>query len=474
LLDQHHLPKAGLRFFFPHADNQQIERRAEYGTSIMPPVPSHQIDRGRFENELGELVQEMGVCFWDDAKVGELTLDTPQHTVAIKRQGVTHSVNARWIVDATGYSGSLKRQLGLVKVVDHTANAVWFRLDAVINTHDWSADTTFRSHFSEEMRRLSTTHLMGNGYWVWLIPLPSGGTSVGIVVDAEMHPMSGMNRFEKAVAWLERHEPQCAAAVIAQRETLQDFRTLRNYSHSCEQVFSAERWAITGVAGVFLDPFYSPGTDFIAISNGFITTLVEHDLAGEPVDELVVGYERIYFSLFDVFLALYHQQYKFMGNAPVMLAKIVWDFTVYWAAVTLLYTQDKLTDLPFMGEMGQDIFHMTRLNVHMQQFFRAWAQVETQPVADAFVDNYKIDFLLRLHCGLHDVLTDDELKRQLSDNADFIETLAFNIIAEVGESWPELAREFGRIKTLYRRGKPTPTQNRLDLDLSWLYVGQPA
>ena len=46
-------------------------------------------------------------------------------------------------------------------------------------------------------------HLMGRGYWVWLIPLGSGTTNFGIVVDANLHPYTRLNRFEKAIEWLE-------------------------------------------------------------------------------------------------------------------------------------------------------------------------------------------------------------------------------------------------------------------------------
>jgi hypothetical protein len=34
---------------------------------------------------------------------------------------------------------------------------------------------------------------------------------------------------------------------------------------------------------VFLDPFYSPGSDFIAIANTYITELIAHDRAERPV-----------------------------------------------------------------------------------------------------------------------------------------------------------------------------------------------
>ena len=43
------LPKNGLRFFFGRGDNTAIEPRLEVGGTKFPPVPSYQLDRGRFE-----------------------------------------------------------------------------------------------------------------------------------------------------------------------------------------------------------------------------------------------------------------------------------------------------------------------------------------------------------------------------------------------------------------------------------------
>ena len=74
--------------------------------------------------------------------------------------------------------------------------------------------------------------------------------------------------------WLERHQPRLFDALDGKRDLLQDFAFLRNFSYGCKQVFSGERWALTGEAGLFLDPFYSPGSDFIAIANTYICELV--------------------------------------------------------------------------------------------------------------------------------------------------------------------------------------------------------
>ena len=58
---------------------------------------------------------------------------------------------------------------------------------------------------------------------------------------------------------------------------------LQHFAHGCARVFSPDRWAMTGEAGVFTDPFYSPGSDFIAMGNDFITDLITRDLRGEDI-----------------------------------------------------------------------------------------------------------------------------------------------------------------------------------------------
>ena len=101
---------------------------------------------------------------------------------------------------------------------------------------------------------------MGAGYWVWLIPLGSGSHSFGIVADGDLHPFARINRFERALDWLREFEPQCAevdgGARVASSRTFSRCSTSRTAARGS---FSADRWALVGEAGVFTDPFYSPG-----------------------------------------------------------------------------------------------------------------------------------------------------------------------------------------------------------------------
>jgi flavin-dependent dehydrogenase len=94
-------------------------------------------------------------------------------------------------VDATGRRKLLQTKLGLTRESPHKASAVWFRMEGRLDIddlvspahHEWHARVPGR------MRYFSTNHLLGNGYWVWLIPLGSGNTSFGIVTDENIHPI---------------------------------------------------------------------------------------------------------------------------------------------------------------------------------------------------------------------------------------------------------------------------------------------
>ena len=107
---------------------------------------------------------------------------------------LTQAGVARWVVDTSGRGSIIKRQLGMRKPSGHGANAVWFRVKGRIKVDDWSTDPAWVEREPSKNRWLSTVHLMGRGYWVWLIPLGSGSTSIGIVADGDLHPFTRPGR----------------------------------------------------------------------------------------------------------------------------------------------------------------------------------------------------------------------------------------------------------------------------------------
>jgi hypothetical protein len=237
------------------------------------------------------------------------------HRVGYDLGGVKGEVLCRWLVDASGGASLLKRAMNLKQDVDHEVSAAWFRLEAELKVDDWSASPEWKQrHGTGPERRFSVNHLMGKGYWVWYIPLATGSTSIGIVADENIHPVESYNSFEKALDWLRRYEPQCAAVLEEAGATRQDFGALKKYSRRCSRVFSSDRWFITGVAGVFVDPFYSPGSDFIAYCNTFITDMITAERTGEPgVDQKIEVLNQFFLGLSDAYFEIFRGKYQVFG-----------------------------------------------------------------------------------------------------------------------------------------------------------------
>jgi len=442
------LPKLGLRFFYSDKDNQAIEKRFELGPHHFPEAKSYQIDRGRFENALAELCVDLGVEFLDNAKVKTIDLAKFANQLTILQNEQTQRVKGTWLVDATGRMSLLKRKLKLAKPAYHDVNASWFRINHEISIDDWSDNTEWKNRVKAP-RRLSTNHLMGHGYWVWLIPLASGATSIGIVADAKIHAYKEINTFERAQEWLKKHEPQCAKVVEQHIEKFQDFLTLKHYSHNCKQMYSSDGWAITGDAGVFLDPFYSPGSDFISLNNSFITDLIVKQQTGEEISVRTQQHEKLFRTLFLAFSPVYEDQYPIMGNAKVMSIKIIWDYTLYWSGVALLFFRNKFCDVEFMQKASASLQKIYHTNLQMQQFLRHWVEVDESSATkrDIFINYSEISFLQQLNKELLDELSDDDLEIKLGQNMQLIHNVANEIYAEACADFADLESYAPEVKS---------------------------
>lgn len=428
------LPKLGLRFFFPHRDNSQIEKRLELGGQRYAPCPSYQLDRGRFENHLGDLCRERGIEFIDEAKIKDVSIQARgSHFVDFERNGRSHRMESRWVVDASGRRAFLKRKLGLKKASSHTANAAWFRFSKHIKVDDWSDHQPWHEgHADKTARWFSTNHLMGQGYWVWLIPLASGSTSMGIVAAEEFHSLSDFNSFDKALAWLETHEPQCAEAVRENIDNLQDFRAIKHYSTECERVFSANRWGITGEAGFFHDPFYSPGSDFIAFANTLLVDLIWRDLTWRGHRIRSYSYDKIYKRFYYGTLTAYQDQYQMFGNPVVMPTKILWDYLVYWSITGFIFFHDRMChQTMYMRNLGR-LKRLGNLNHAMQEFFRQWHQETDGQTVTGYVNTTKMPIIAEMNSRLKEDLSGNRFFQQFAQNLRQLETLACEIVANSG------------------------------------------
>lgn len=434
------LKKFGFRFFFSDGSDS-IDAVTELGASTFLATPSWQIDRGIFENDLGAIVRDSGVDFIDGATVKGFDIGdgSVPHRVRYEATDGGHEARARWLVDATGRAGLLKRRLDLAEPNEHDVDAVWFRIGARIDVDEWSDDPAWLARCDPPSRWLSTNHLVGEGYWVWLIPLASGSHSVGIVADATLHPLETMNTFEKAMAWLERHQPRLHRDLQGKRDLLQDFAFFRHFSYGCRQVFDGtRRWALTGEAGLFLDPFYSPGGDFIAIANTYVTELVAQDLIGARTALHADVYQRVYFSFYRAMLPIYVGQYGLFGDPEVLPVKVLWDYTYYWGVMCQLFFQRRLTDLAALGRLQKPLANAERLNVEMQKFLRAWGARSDRRNPARMLDQAGLPWFAELNRGLDDKLDDAAFQRRMVETFAQLATLAQQIVERATGAHPGL------------------------------------
>ena len=380
---EHHLVKFGLRFF-PGGGQLPFDQRAELGPSQEPLVNSYQIDRGQLESHLRAGVESDGVLLLEGARVDAVHIGReglPHRVDVVEIDGARprapRSLSARWLVDATGRQSLLRRQLGLSQSTRHVANAGWFRLEGRVDiTRLVPVTERSRPWFTQphaDKRWRSTNHLMGEGYWVWIIPLPSGRTSIGLVTSDEHHGFREVRSLERCRAFLRTHEPHLAKALDPHR--VLDFHCLRGYSHQASHYWSSDRWALVGEAGAFVDPLYSPGTDFIGVANSLTTQLIATDAAGGDLPLRVAEASEQYDALIASSMDLFRDAAPVYGHARAMAAKIYWDNFCYWAFPCQYFLQEMYRQTGYgharLMAIGTRYAHLSRI---IQAVIQAWAR----------------------------------------------------------------------------------------------------
>jgi flavin-dependent dehydrogenase len=442
-LKKDQLIKIGLRFFLTAGDNQDITKRIEQGAAGYPPHDNWQIDRGVFENELASRARGLGVDVLGGCRVTGVDIGDDLHTVSFTQMEADVSTKGRWVVDASGRASLLKRKFGLSKDVAHTINAAWIRLGGGLDIEDWGRDNeAWMGKMSEPgLRALSTNHLMGEGYWIWMIPLSSGPISIGICADPRVVPWEEISELDRLVAWLKRHEPQLGDAVEPRVGQIVDFLRVQDFAYGVEQVYSPDRWTLVGEAAAFADPFYSPGSDFIGVGNTFTTDLICSDLDGEDISERIDYYSDWYFRTFEKVISRYTDQYLLFGNAWVSQHKLIWDTYLNHTGNVTLFVKNRYGHYEFMKSVHEDVERLYRLDMNMQELWKQWHELQPPDPDEQVPEEAPLAKLIRpmmfgAFADLVQSVDDDELREEISQQVPRSEALAVVIFGQAVEALP--------------------------------------
>ena len=369
-LGHHHLPKQGLRLWFSQRPDQSFDDCVELGARYGARLAGFQVDRATLDSHLLSEAVKAGCGLVRPAKVTALELhEGSEQIVRLDLQSEQRTICARWIVDASGRAAVIPRKLGYFRPnLDHPINAVWARFTGV---KEWDS-CEFREKFPvmanacRTSREWATNHLMGYGWWCWIIPLRGGDVSAGIVYDSRIFDLpSGPNLAERLHNHLISHP--VGHALFGEAQAIEgDVHAFSALPYWSEKV-CGDGWAAVGDATGFIDPLYSPGLDFCSFTSYFVANLLAQNLAGENVTPLLDYYNaQLPVTYRRWFESLYQDKYFYMGEADLMAAALLLDVANYYVGLVRPVYRDPecaFAHLPFEGWPG-------RVAAKMMKFYR--------------------------------------------------------------------------------------------------------
>ncbi len=361
-LSAHHYQKHGLRMWFCKKAEDRVEDCTELGPKFQSRLPTFQLDRSLLDQHVLDLATEAGVELVRPATVREIQLaeDAAHHQISFTTaSGETRQHSATWVIDASGRAALLAKKLGVHRPLgdEHPTSSVWCRYRNV-NPLDSYKSRSLHPSLMDRVngsRSSATNHLMGRGWWVWLIPLSNGDYSVGVVWDRSIFELpEGPNLTARLHAHLLNHP--IGRLMFADAEAIEDDTFYYKGLPYHTTQMAGNRWAMVGDAAGFIDPLYSQGLDYCGHTVYAVTQVILKHTQGDDVTEdleyLKGAYQRSYRLWFE---SLYKNKYRYMGDAELMRISFIMDLGTYFIGpVRLVYTDPKYewTRLPYDGPAG--------------------------------------------------------------------------------------------------------------------------
>ncbi|HEU4521322.1 MAG TPA: tryptophan 7-halogenase [Thermoanaerobaculia bacterium] len=364
-LEAEHLPKEGLRYWFTNDRVTGHGNASEAGGFLRSSVPSFQLRRDTLDEYLLSTAVAEGAELLRPAKARDVELRDYDNRVVIEIGGEAREIQCRWILDATGRVTFLGRRLGLIeRNDDHPIAALWCRWKNVRHIDDIAARHGLLATRNVSSRRLGTNHYMGFGYWIWVIPLGNGETSIGIVFDKRLVDLHHSKaRAQDYIAFL-KAIPALAELLEGAAPRLDDLRFYSHLPYVTKQ-YMGNGWALIGDAAAFLDPYYSPGLDHASFSVEGTVEIVKKFFAGEDIRERTVEHNETFVRSYHRFFeAAYRDKYYYMGEVDLLAASFLLDTAQYYIfVVTPAYRfMKKFFWMPVLGPKPAFIsYHMMAL-----------------------------------------------------------------------------------------------------------------
>jgi len=256
-----------------------------------------QVPRSHFDNILAEEVQKKGVSIDFENEVVGVVFDGSNSKTTVKdKEGNIKYINAKYIIDASGYGRVLPNLLDLKKPSSLPKHSSIFTIVNDINRPKGDEGT------------LITFDVVDLQTWLWVIPFSDGTTSIGYVGPTE---------------FINSHKGS-STEMLAEMLKLSDYfydrfkdashkfepKIIQNFSTAVKQIYG-NGFILTGNSGEFLDPIFSSGVTFATETGLLASKLVTKIIKGEDVDLEKEYADPVQFGV-DVFTSYVNEWYS--GN----------------------------------------------------------------------------------------------------------------------------------------------------------------
>ncbi len=285
-----------------------------------------QVQRAEFDLALISEVERRGVKvdFETTVTAIEFFEDESSSTTVQHKDNTTEKINARFIIDASGYGRVIPRLFNLDKPsnLDPRKSIFAHVTDAHRNNHD-------------EPNRIIAV-MYAPGVWTWVIPFSNGITSLGFVGSFEFFESIEGDQSEKFRKCIDGNE--YLKKRFGDASWVFEPRKLEAWSATTDK-FYGPGFVLTGNVTEFLDPIFSSGVMFATVSSHLASKMVIRKLKGETVnwDEDYTNFIRQGVDTFRTFVMAWYDgtlEKIFFSKTPnpvvkrqicSVLAGYVWD-----------------------------------------------------------------------------------------------------------------------------------------------------
>ena len=234
---------------------------------------TYQVQRADFDKVLADCAEKAGaeVRYRHEVISIDVEGDKPQ-VIARNPDGEEYRIEARFLLDASGFARILPRMLKLESPSGFPTRGAYF-------TH--VQDGIAPGGSFDRNKILVTVHPQHQDVWYWTIPFSNGRCSLGVVARTEFLDQYSGNETERLQAIV--GEAPGLATLLKDAVWDTPARKIIGYSANVKSLWG-KNYALLGNAGEFLDPVFSSGVTIAFKSASLASACLQRQFAGESVD----------------------------------------------------------------------------------------------------------------------------------------------------------------------------------------------